>query len=507
MIQILTQSTHLKVVYQKATALEKQLSEDILQKQFRCKDSSVEHSHAFKKGFIDNIVNFYIFDKNLLPVGFLPHLEYYYQEQKLQYEIVDLRKFPGVNKEYIKKLLKGEILCGTKKPRDYQIEAVVNILKKKSGIIKCPPGSGKTFIAFLLTQIYANSKILFVFNRIDLITQTYERFIEYGLKDSEISIIQGKNFKDEGRIILLSVMSYDNALHLFPEVKVVILDECHSMGQTETSQRTIYSCQNAPVHIGLSATPDKLDNPSDQMRLYGNLGPIIFEREIIDQINEGVLENTEVHLHKYQSSQLKIIGSWQDIYDIEKIAEGEPTPKGWERFQKNGKSCIRKFKQHGDEYNHITNNDARNQTLADIMKEYSSKGKRVLGLFTNLKHGALLKEMLPDNTFLISGKDDQQTRKEAERYLKHNEGAIILASNIWSIGKDLPFIDVLVNCAGGVSSILIIQKAGRVFRKSPGKDLAIVIDLDDSHLSPIGKKQTKKRIQIYTDMKLPLFFK
>lgn len=370
--------------------------------------------------------------------------------------------------------------------------------------------SGKSFVAYLLTQAYSKSKILFIFNAIDLLLQTREMFISYGMNPQDISIIQGANFIDDGRVILLSEDSYLNATHLFPEITIVIADEVHSTGRDATSQKIIYSCQNAAVHIGLSATPDKLDSTYEQMKLYGNIGPIIYEKEFIDQMNAGVLAQTKVQLYAYPGKRIDIVNSWADMYKTTEVLkttedQSRAIDEGFTLIEKDGEVHGRKFIGYGDEYTHMVNNPERNEKIVSIINGFLAQGKRVLGIFTRIEHGNILSKMIPDS-LLVSGKDSVRERKLIENQLKKDQGTVVFSSNVWSQGKDLPFIDIYVNCGGGVSSIRTIQKAGRVVRQSheTNKTEAIICDLIDDCLSPLGKSQSNKRLKIYTDLQLPI---
>lgn len=137
MIKIMAQATHLKIFYDDATQEEKDKSELLVASKFCAEERTYS---PWKKGYTTEIKSFYIKDKQILPVGFLPYLEYYYNENKIQFQTVNLRKYPSINKTFIKSLINKEINCNGKTPRDYQIESVVAVIKSRGGIIKLPMG-------------------------------------------------------------------------------------------------------------------------------------------------------------------------------------------------------------------------------------------------------------------------------------------------------------------------------------------------------------------------------
>lgn len=486
MIEILVQTTHSKIIFDEDKAKEAQKTKQLLLSKFRAIDNSLKYDPRVKRGIMDPYHSFYVEEYQLLPTGFLEYLKAYLEVEEIEYKVTDLRKFPGVNKQFIQKLIKDEVKIigndGTEYiPRKYQKESVLTVLKSKGGGIQLPTGSGKGMIAALFCYVYSKSKILFLFDSIDLIHQTYETFTtKYGLAKEDVSIIQGQNFMDRGRIILLSIQSYEKAMHLFPYVKVIVSDEAHRTARNETAQKIIYSCQNAPIHIGLSATMDCIENPVEQMRLYSNIGPIVYNQQIVEHVDNDYLSKLKIQLHKMDTEELNITGSWVDMYE--------------------GEEDARVLVQLGDESTHYVFNEERNKKIAELAKQ----NERVLILYTRKQQGLEIAQYLDDYK-LISGDSTKTERDEAEQYLKDNNHAIVLASNIWSTGKDIAEIETYINASGGVSQIQQIQKMGRATRLSPdsGKTEALIIDFIDS-FSPLAKKQSNKRKKTYENLGLPV---
>lgn len=511
-IKIYSQSTHLKIVYTDATTAEKLKSEKILTSKFCARDKSMSHNPLVKKGIISDIKSFYNTEYNILPSGFITFLEHYYTEANLDYEILEMRKYPPVDKEFLKATMKGEISFGDLTPKDYQNEAVFTIAKNRGGICSLPTSSGKTLIMAMFLRVYNKSKILILFNTIDLIEQTYNDLLGYGFQAKEIGVIQGGNFDDTKRITLLSVQSYEKAFHLFIDVNVIICDEVHETGRTDLAEKVIYSCQNAPVRIGLSATPWS-DNPFETMRLYGNIGPVVYEKEITDQIEQDHIAKTTVELYRYDCDPIKPKGIYADIYDTKKIGtthkEDIMIANGYEIFSVKGVKYARKFVEYGDEYTHFVNNTARNEKIIEIIKKYVKENKRILLIFNRIDHGEILHTMYPEG-ILIHGAHDIKDRNIAKELIKEQAGTVIFASNIWHKGINIPEVDVYINATGGHSSVKVVQKLGRVVRKSKNthKPIAIAVDFIDEHLSGIGRNQTKKRINTYEKiLKLPIIIK
>jgi len=517
-VRFLCQSTHLKVSYKEASDDEIAKSEEILVTTFRAEDSTLKRTWAVKKGFASAVRSFYIQDvddpkqsKNLLPVGFLPWVEMYFEEANIDYEVIEMREWPKIDKQFVESLYNNKVVLESPSgekiiPRDYQIEAVLKAVQARQGIIQSPVGSGKSLMLALLCRIYSDQKILCLMNSIDLTHQTYDNLIKYGFPKEEIGIIQGQNFQDDRRITIISVASYEKAAHLYPEIKVILVDESHELGSgtgEEMSTKILYSCQNAPVRIGLSATADAIDNPFRQMSEYGNLGPIVFDQHIQDKISEGSLSNVEIQMYTISGFSIPSVANWADSYKKTRITskkqKQQAIDEDKEIIVEEGREYIRELIELGNESNLFVYNEIRNNKIVEIAKQY----KHTLILYTRREHGIILYNKLKkivgeQHIQRIDGLDKKEIRENAKEFLLADSKNIVLASGMWDKGVDIPWIHTLMVVGGGISSSRIIQKFGRSTRLYKGKDKAIVIDFMD-RFNKIAARQSEKRFKIYED--------
>jgi len=558
MIRLYVANTHSKIDYKDASDEEALRSEEILLEKFSAKDDSLKRDPMVLKGYKSDIVCFYNQKLQLIPSGLIPYLQIYYDKAGIKYETVDMRKYPVYDKDFINQ---DNVKIGYKEARPYQIEATKAILKYRGGIIKSATGTGKSMIIALILRAYHKSNILVMFDQKDLIDQTYHNLInEYGFDESEVGIIQGPNFQDDRRITLLSIASYEKAQHIFPKIRVIMTDETHTTGRAPTAEKIIFSCQNCSVKIGLTATTE-IDNPAEKMRLFANIGPIVFDASIKDKIEEGYLAKITINLYEFNtSSHIPIKGSWGDIYDrrylsdqiwkdaleglgfrvckvkrktvaarfidnvftrddaiaghytidediaYREIDESLITPiaesLGYKMSREKGKPVYRKFVEYGDESTHYVYNDERNDFIAKLAMAL----ERCLILYEKREHGQQLLKRIP-HALVVDGFSDQDARNSAKKYLAENKKAIVLASGIFNKGVDIPALENYINASGGRSTVQVIQKLGRTTRlnESTGKKEAQVHDLYDI-FSPISLSQSRKRQKIYEDLELPIVF-
>jgi len=558
MIKIYVSTTHSKIEYKDATDEEFMKSEEILVEKFSAKDESLKRDPMVMKGYKSDIVCFYNQKLNIIPSGLVPYIQIYYQKAGIEHETIDMRKYPVFDKDF---LAKDSVVMGKKTSRPYQVEAVRAISKYRGGIIKSATGTGKSMIIAMILRLYHKSNILVLFDQKDLIDQTRTNLIEdFGFSENEIGVIQGPNFQDDRRITLLSIASYEKAQHIFPKIRIVMTDETHTTGRAPTAEKIIFSCQNAPIKIGLTATTE-IDNPAERMRLHANIGPIVFDAGIADKIEEGYLAKVTINLYEFNTQgHIPIKGSWGDIYDRRYISD----PVWKELLEKNGfrickvkrktvaaryidnvftsddairqhytvdeniayreidetlvnplaeslgyiverekgKPLYRKFIDYGDESTHYVFNDERNDFIAELAKAL----QRCLILFGRREHGQELLKRLP-GAIVVDGFSDQSDRNKAKKFLAENKNAIVLASGIFNKGVDIPALENYINASGGRSTVQVIQKLGRTTRLNveTGKEEAQVHDFFDM-FSPISLSQSKKRQKIYEYLKLPIKF-
>ena len=364
-----------------------------------------------------------------------------------------------------------------------------------------------TFIMSMVCKLYNTSKILVLFNRTELLFQTREKFVsEYGFKGDEVGIIGGGSYDDSCRITLLTTQSYQNIFHLFPDIRVIITDECHETGRTATAEKIIYSCQGAPIKVGLSATVSVIENQYEKMKLHGNIGPIIHKVPYDKLRDMGTLATISVTMYKIGvMNSVPIIGSWNDIYETIKIKKPEDIEiyekLDYEIVKEAGQTLARKFISYGDESNLYIYNSTRNELIAKI----ASEKERVLILFTKIAHGKELLNLIPHG-ILISGDDDRYTREQAKNKIKDDPKTVIIASSIFDVGVDIPAIKTLILAGSSVSNVRVMQKIGRATRKdlSTLKDDAEIIDFMQ-YDNPLSLKQSRKRKKIYEDLlKVPV---
>lgn len=159
---------------------------------------------------------------------------------KVIYETV-IQKFPmlqiDISKNLIEKIkpqrISSESISLKYTPRDYQLESATKALAYGMGIIVLPTSAGKTLTIALIaaTALAVNSEtnVLILVPNIQLVTQTYQDFLEYGIDSENISKWTGDYEYTPTRIVIANnqiLLSETQDKSVLARFEVVICDEC-----------------------------------------------------------------------------------------------------------------------------------------------------------------------------------------------------------------------------------------------------------------------------------------
>ena len=179
-------------------------------------------------------------------------------------------------------------------PRDFQTQALQRLreemLQGKSRLIlSAPTGSGKTYLGLLLAKLAMDKgrRAIFVCDRIELIDQTVNTAVNYGLRD--IGVIQGAHPLRRNHARLLIASSQTLARRQWPvDIDLTIIDEAHTI--YESWSRRLRENPRAKT-IGLTATPFT--------KGLGRLFDGLVNAAVMDRlVAEGVLVQPKFFGHK-----------------------------------------------------------------------------------------------------------------------------------------------------------------------------------------------------------------
>jgi superfamily II DNA or RNA helicase len=340
--------------------------------------------------------------------------------------------------------------------RDYQHEAVLQVLSHGQGIISLPMGVGKGEVAIALPRII-RTNWLFCCHRTGVVSQTLARYtkrfddkaVQWTRKAPTVARFTGATFQALYRAI--GTPEFDE---LMLRIGGIICDECHSAGAVtvyEVAQHT----HNAFYRVGMSATPlDRLDKRS--IYAVGAFGPIIVHRPAKEFIENGTLARP--------------VCKWITVEQVITAA----TTQG--RY---GKVVVRSQK--------------RNKAIVDIVKRCK---KPCLVYIKETKHGLLLRKLIEKytdfRTDFVYGNTKERTRENVITQLNRNDLDVGIASVVWQDGIDIPNLRAIVNAAAGRSVIAVVQRLGRGSRAMKDKVDFEYWDIWDCGNKLIGQSEARK---------------
>lgn len=410
----------------------------------KVKTPNYQYATAYKMGLWDGYSRFITAYGSFL-TGLLPLLERVYDINKIY------------RTDYIKKSTPLDFTLKGSELRGYQRTALTKAIEAQRGVVKMPPGSGKTEVGCAIANNTVEfGKVLWVTHTLDLVKQTEERFKKR--TKLKVSLTTEGNVDVSGDVIISTVQTLarnmDNlAEFLAMNIKTVILDECH-LGTAKTWEEVLRACKSAWFRYGLSATPST-DNPVRDMKLRGLLGDIVYSADPSILKEEGFIVNATVF----------------------------------------GFPCYHKEYMSYPDALHIgvVTNKERNQKIIEV----SGKEKGGLILVNYIQHGKLLEQMARESglkTLFLYGNLTSDVRLKAVNDLKAGNYDFLIASTIFDFGVDIPELKWVFLASPTKSSVRIIQRIGRGSRKSSGKIVANIFtffDKGDKYLFGATKKLIK----------------
>lgn len=368
-------------------------------------------------------------------------------------------------------------------PRDYQHESALKAVNKGKGIIVLPTSAGKTLVIGLMANTIVNQKkssVLILVPNIQLVQQTYQDLLDYGIKTELVSKWSGSNEFQNTKIvvandqILLSEKQDKTVLNNFD---VVIVDECHKFASAEKITKLIKSLKTKHKFGFTGSLPA---NQFDVWSLNRIFGSVIYHKQSIEL-------REEKYISKVKAVALEL--HYKNIPNFAKPSMSEPTA-GYE-----------------EETTWLHTNNFRNS----IINKLTSKLKtNTLILVDRIAHGEhLLNYLLSNNTTnkqicFIQGSVDIEEREKIRKLMEETHNVVCIAiSKIFSTGISIKNLHNVIFAAIGKARIKIIQSIGRSLRLHHTKESATIFDIADVCLT-YGYKHFQERKKLYESEQIPI---
>ena len=407
-------------------------------------------------------------------LGLLPYVRRFLSEQghKIQYDssLIPPKKFDKkITTKFVRSLEKGKF-----RTRDYQIDAIHNILESNRGLILSPTGSGKSFIIYALIRYYLkvldDKKILLIVPTTNLVEQMYNDFADYGwFPDEHCHKLYAGADKNTSREVVISTWQsiYKLDKRYFSQFGAVFVDECHlAKAKSLTGIMTkLHDCQ---YRIGTTGTLDG--------------------SEIHQLVLEGLFAK-----HKEVTTTAKLVKQkYLSNLNIRCLVL-------------NHVKSNRRQRTYQEEMDYLSTSPSRNNFICKLA---ISQDGNTLILAQYIKQLEILTLALSDHTkdrkvFFVYGATEAVERDNIRGIVEEENDAIIVASyGVFSMGINIKRLHNIIFASPYKSQIKVLQSIGRGLRLTKDKTECNLFDIADdlsyNNKSNYTLKHFQERIEIYS---------
>lgn len=359
--------------------------------------------------------------------------------------------------------------------RYYQVDAIQSVydyFAKREGnpIIAMPTGTGKAVvIAGLLQRIfkdYPTQRILMITHVKELIVQNKDKLLTWwptapvGVYSAGVG-----RWDTDCPITFCGIQSVAKKAELFGHIDLVIVDECHLIGKSESSQYLTFLAKlyrkNPYIKvIGLTAT---------------------HYRSGMGCLTEGVIFDDVCYDITDRASFARLV---REGYLCPLVAKRTAEQLDVTGVAKQGDDYVLKQLQAAVDLDPITQ-----RAVAEIFS-YGADRKSWLIFASGIEHAkhitdALIK--LGISAVCIYGDMGDEARDDAVLGLKTGKYRAAVNYNVLTTGFDHPSLDLIAVLRPTLSTVLWVQMLGRGTRPAPFKDNCLVLDFagNTQRLGPI----------------------
>lgn len=309
-------------------------------------------------------------------------------------------------------------------------------------LIVASAGSGKTFLAAFDACNFNPKRLLYIVHEGSILKKSMETFQEVFGNSVTYGIYNGENKDLDADFVFASNVIMSRSLELFDKntFDYVVIDECHHA--TASSYQKIMSYFEPGFYIGLTATPERMDNQD----VFG-----MFDMNIPYELRlRDAIINDLIVPFKY--------------YGIRDVLVDYGLAKNDER---------RMIAQ-------LANIDHCDFICSEIEKHRPADKLKALAFCRNVTHARMMCEALGEryHSAYLTGKNDIGERIRAYNDLQNDKAEleILFTVDILNEGVDIPGVNMVLFLRPTDSSTVFIQQLGRGLRKYENKSYVTVLD-------------------------------
>ena len=380
--------------------------------------------------------------------------------------------------------------------RDYQERAIRSVKKHGRGILSSPTSSGKSLILFgVCSNIKEFSeRTLIIVPRIQLVSQFYKEWtVEYGYKGIAMYSTKNPTLDPNARVVITNyqfLVSKGNGKRKDIELiknggfKAVIVDECHTIGESGSWLSNFLMKLDCQYAIGCTGTVP--DDKAKRWNIIGVLGPVIFVEHVKDLQDRNQIAKIHIKCFKFN-------------HNLRLDSELPWKVSGSLIMSKETGELLSTTEMYRAEYGYIEHHDWCNDYIIRFAEKL--EGNTVI-LVDHIDHANYLFENCKaKNKHLVTGATKLESRNDLSTLVdskKDDHHIIVAVASCFSTGISIKNLNNLILCSHGKALTKIIQSLGRVLRKTKKDGEEEYGNLYDfSHNQMFAKKHFKSRCTLY----------
>ena len=413
-------------------------------------------------------------------VGLFPYVKKFCEKQGYKVVVVENKFYgwPEVKRDIDKSLIRKFVNKISKgiKVRNYQLDAIHNILERNRGLILSPTGSGKSFIIYALVRYYVDffedKKVLIIVPTTSLVEQMYSDFTDYGWfpKEHCHKLYAGLDKQTEKDVIISTWQSiYKMPKSYFSQFGAVFIDECHQ-AKAKSLTGIMTKLHDCKYRIGTTGTLDGTE--IHRLVLEGLFG-----------IHEQITTTSKLIEEKHLSN-----------LHINCLVLKHPKEKRIRMDYQQEMEYISTCRQRNLYISKLADSLEGN-TL--VLAQYIEKQLVPLCL--------LITERCEGRAIhLIYGATPTEDREKVRELVENENDAIIVASyGTFSLGINIKRLHNIIFASPYKSQIKVLQSIGRGLRTADDKEELKVFDISDdlsyNNRENYTLKHLGERINIYNE--------
>lgn len=328
----------------------------------------------------------------------------------------------------------------------------------EKALVVLATGLGKTDLAAFFAQTYP--RVLFVAHREELLLQAQQSF-KHVFPNRTSGIYNGQQKENDADFVFASIQTLAMRHHLQrfepTAFDLIVVDEFHHAAAP--TYEKVLDHFKPKFLLGLTATPDRLDNKDVYSLCDGNEAISIHFLDAIRQnwlspfVYYGVLDETDY-------GELRWRNNW---YDEEELLR-------------------------------LQLRDSYAEAVLAAWKEH--KQSRTIGFCSSVRQAVFLSEHFQEagyRSLALHGNTDRETRTAARSMLESGQLDIIFTVDLFNEGVDIPSVDTLLFARPTESLTVFTQQIGRGLRLAAGKDHCVIIDLIGNY------RNARNKYKAFTD--------